>query len=51
MKKWKYKKLSSKNHYVGLSEPDLNRLGGDGWELISVTGDEYKVYIFKKEVI
>ena len=50
MKKWKYKALN-----IGLSEKELNNLGGLGWELVSHTAitDGVKAiqyYVFKQEI-
>lgn len=50
MKKWEYI-----SHNYGLSDAKLNRLGSEGWELVSHTAiaDNKKMaqyYVFKREI-
>jgi hypothetical protein len=52
-KKFRYKVIAiSINDRIDLVETELNRLGEEGWELVSVTGNPAinAHYIFKREI-
>ena len=48
---WEYKQVTREGPAAALAEAELNELGADGWELVSVLNDQAGThYYFKRQL-
>jgi len=50
MKKWEYKYVMARPSYNEEFNEQLNELGKEGWELVTIT-NEHEEQVFKRELI